>query len=52
MTTLVSSKILFLDSDNNIINGVGDNFQVDLPSYALSVGDRQFNRISVIDFHM
>lgn len=48
--SLLSSKLLFIDSDYNV-NGQGDEFDIDLPPTAIQAGDRQFIRLILQEFH-
>jgi len=50
MAQTLRSSLLFIDSDYNH-DGSGDEFNVDIPSNAISCADRQFIRLILQEFH-
>ena len=52
MTAVVKSRLVFLDSDSVVTDGVGTDFRVAFPSGQISAGDGQFLRMSLQNFSM
>ena len=52
MTAVVKSRLLFLDSDSVVTDGLGTDFRVSIPSGQITAGDGQFMRISLQNFSM
>jgi hypothetical protein len=52
MTQVVKSRLLFLDSDSVVTDGIGTDFRVSIPSGQITAGDGQFLRISLQNFSM
>ena len=52
MTAIVKSRLVFLDSDSVVTNGIGTDFRVSFPSGQITAGDGQFLRVSLQNFSM
>ena len=52
MTEIVKSRLVFVDSDSVVNDGVGTDFNISFPSGQISAGDGQFLRISLQNFSM
>lgn len=52
MTSVIKTKLVFLDSDSVVTNGVGTDFSISFPSGQITAGDGQFLRISLQNFSM
>ena len=52
MTAVLKTKLIFLDSDSVVTDGVGTDFRVNFPSGQITAGDGQFLRISLQNFSM
>jgi hypothetical protein len=52
MTAVLKTKLVFLDSDSVVTDGVGTDFRVNFPSGQITCGDGQFLRISLQNFSM
>ena len=52
MTAVLKTRLVFLDSDSIVTDGVGTDFRVNFPSGQITAGDGQFLRISLQNFSM